>query len=144
MSQIRCAIPTLASNKSPLFAGILLGQGAGPSTNSSTISSLVYYPAHARRGRGDCPDARQNRPLQPHNHEAGRDAAISEVQAELAEATAAATARRATTIIGGGDTAMAAEKFQVADRVTHCSTGGGASLEFMEGNILPGVVFLES
>merc|ERR1712038_543233 len=70
-------------------------------------------------------------------------AAFEEGTKTMMDNIVAATEGGAVTVIGGGDTATACKKYGTEDKVTHCSTGGGASLELLEGKVLPGVAALD-
>merc|ERR1711871_1539137 len=104
-----------------------MGLDNGPKATAEIIEAL-----------SDCKTAIWNGPMGVFEFEA-----FSKGTFDVADALADMPGKGCTTIIGGGDSVAAVEKAGLADKMSHISTGGGASLELLEGKVLPGVAALQ-
>merc|ERR1712060_970754 len=94
--------------------------------------------AEVQKELSDCQTVIWNGPMGVFEFEA-----FSKGTFAVADTLAELTAKGCTTIIGGGDSVAAVEKAGLAEKMSHISTGGGASLELLEGKVLPGVAALQ-
>merc|ERR1719478_1593356 len=94
--------------------------------------------AEIQKELGDCKTVLWNGPMGVFEFEA-----FAKGTFDIADTLAELTGSGCTTIIGGGDSVAAVEKAGLADKMSHISTGGGASLELLEGKVLPGVAALQ-
>ena len=131
---IDCVVSTAADGSAPARVVALDGLG-------SDDMGLDIGPASVRRFVEALRDARTvlwNGPMGVFEVPAFASGTLG-----VARALADATGRGAITVVGGGDSVAAVQQADLADRLTHLSTGGGASLEFLEGKELPGVAALD-
>ena len=136
------------------------GTGHGSQDNSSAKKSLIY--CHTQVSAREIPDGWMGLDIGPDAvDEFKQEISVAETIVwngplgvfewdafasgtnELAKSLAARTAAGGTTIVGGGDSVAAVEKAGVASQISHISTGGGASLELLEGKELPGIAALD-
>src|SRR5262249_31425613 len=113
------------------------GRGGPPGRSPPRAAGVGIRPRPLQQGRGGPEEARTvfwNGPMGIFEVPA-----FAEGTLETAKAVAQATGRGAFTVVGGGDSLAAVHQAGLENQVSHLSTGGGASLEFLEGRTLPGV-----
>ena len=119
---------------------VLLGQIELKTAEIKTYGKISYIPQLEQIDITNIEDKSILGKLNVHNVEGNNLSGGEETKLKIAKAL---SEMDCTTIIGGGDSASAVKKARVEDKMTHISTGGGASLEFLEGKALPGIACLQ-